>query len=110
MAGIGDIVGPVTLDHEGQREKFERDGVTYVHRHDERTTGETWWRAETNGTKQGEAKITYVDPVSAFDSLRPLLPDTGFTSIPEWMRVAAERESAAADSFHDGHIYLVMER
>jgi hypothetical protein len=52
--------GPIIFSHPTAREQLVEEGVVYTFRTSRRTTGETHWRRERTGSKQGDVRVQFV--------------------------------------------------
>ena len=79
-------VGPVIMGHPIARACLESGGVVYSFRTSDRTTGETHYRYERTGQKQGDVLITQETDriLPTVDNLREFSPTSGFASASEW--------------------------
>jgi len=99
-------VGPVIMGHPVARAALESIGVVMSFRTSDRTTGETHYRYERTGTKQGDVVISQISDETppTFDALVPYRHLSGFSSVDEW-REAIEDVHGTLDT--TGYIYRI---
>lgn len=94
----GGHVGPIIFSNETARQQLVDHGEVITFRTDERTTGDTWWRASRTGEKRGDVvveKLRVVDPRDPFD-LTPAVDLSGFPSVLKWQ--------SAIEQLHGGEL------
>jgi len=99
-------VGPVIMGHPVAREQLETAGVVLSFRTSDRTTGETHYRHERTGGKQGDVTIEKEsERISASDpELVAYYPLSGFESLEAWRDAIAE---VHGDREADGFVYRI---
>jgi len=79
-------VGPVIVSHPIARACLESAGTVFSFRQSDRTTGETHYRYERTGCKQGDVTISQVsehtEPTP--EALNPYVILSGFSDVDEW--------------------------
>ena len=99
-------VGPVIMGHPVARGMLESAGIVLSFRTSDRTTGDTHYRYERTGHKQGDVTIRKETPeitpsaVNLIDH-RPL---SGFSTVEDWQD-AIERMHGSLDT--RGYVYRI---
>jgi len=98
-------VGPVIMSHPVARAKLESSGVVTSFRTSERTTGESHYRYERTGCKQGDVVIERVsDEIEPEPgALTEHRPASGFSTVRDWI-AAIEKVHGGLES---GYVYRV---
>jgi len=100
-----DRVGPVIMGHPIAKGQLESEGVVYSFRTSDRTTGETHYRYERTGTKQGDVVIARmtgeIEPTE--ETLRQYRRHSGFETVEEWLAAIAEVHGDA----ESGYVYRI---
>lgn len=99
-------VGPVIMSNETAREQLESESVVLSFRSSDRTTGETHYRYERTGSKQGDVLIE-----RATDEIEPTVSElrrynklSGFDSPEDWIDAIEELHGDSS-----GYIYRIEE-
>lgn len=85
-------VGPVIMGHPVARAALESAGVCFSFRTSDRTTGETHYRYERTGKKQGDVTISQVsdETLPTDEALEEYRMLSGFSSVGEWQDAIAD--------------------
>jgi len=95
------------MAHPVARAYLESTGRVYSFRTSDRTTGETHYRYERTGTKQGDVEITQkTDSISPTrNNLRDFAPLSGFSTVREWQEAISDVHGSLDES---GYVYLIQ--
>jgi len=99
-------VGPVIMGHPIARACLESAGRVYSFRTSDRTTGDTHYRYERTGCKQGDVRIQQVteETLPTHEALEPFQVLSGFNSVGEW-REAIRDVHGGTDT--KGYVYQI---
>lgn len=90
-ANDGGMVGPIIFVDPAARAQLETEGSVITFRPDARTTGETWWRSERTGSKQGECHVRLVQSgLTAPATMNRHVELSGFEDVPAWREAIRE--------------------
>jgi len=101
--------GPVIMGHPIARACLESGGVVHSFRTSDRTTGDTHYRYERTGCKQGDVQITQEtdEILPTGENLREFVATSGFATTDEWRKAIAD---VHGDTETPGYVYrIVME-
>jgi len=103
---MSDRVGPVIMGHPIARACLESAGVVFSFRTSDRTTGETHYRYERTGSKQGDVTISQVsdETLPTHDALEPYAMLSGFSDTDEWREAIADVHGGTETR---GYIYRI---
>lgn len=99
-------VGPVIMGHPLARTCLESAGAVFSFRTSDRTTGETHYRYERTGTKQGDVTISQIseETLPTHEALDPYVMLSGFSDTDEWREAIAD---VHGDTETEGYIYRI---
>lgn len=99
--------GPITFSHPVAREQLESEGVVVTFRSSKRTTGDTWWRSERLGEKEGDVTVTWMGRVTPTPAdVARFAPLSGFATPCDWVDAINEINGDVTA----GHLYRVETR
>jgi len=103
---MGERVGPVIMGHPIARACLESTGVCFSFRTSDRTTGDTHYRYERTGVKQGDVNISQVsdETLPTHNTLEPYRMLSGFSTTEEWREAIAE---VHGDTETPGYVYRI---
>jgi len=103
---MSERTGPVIMGHPVAREQLETHGAVLSFRTSDRTTGETHYRYERTGGKQGDVTIEKEsEHLSASDpELVAYYPMSGFDTLEAWRDAI---EEVHGDREASGYVYRI---
>jgi len=104
---MSDRVGPVIMAHPIARACLESGGVVHSFRTSDRTTGETHYRYERTGTKQGDVEIKQEtdEILPTVENLQAYVDTSGFMTPQDWQDAIREVHGSLDEP---GYIYQVV--